>query len=306
MLQIWLKYVSRIHWIQKGTDFIQQMRRAAKDNKFLQWAIHAVDSSSLPLSGYVWEESGSIVGNISVIPFRNKGMKVYLLANVAVHPDFRRRNIATNLTEIALEHARKRKASDIWLQVRDDNPAAINLYRNFGFQEIARRTRWQANPDKNILVGIRLSDINYRKTDNWPVQKKWLQRIYPEKLTWYQPMDWFRFRPGLLPSIYRFFSESETHHWTISDQSGLQAVVTWFADLRRYEQIWAAIPEGIEPSGLTDLLLYVRRKLAGRKTLIMDFPGGVATEAIQKAGFSEVRTLIWMRLDATSHDIIRK
>ena len=119
-------------------------------------------------------------------------------------------------------------------------------------------------------------------------------------------MDWFRFRPGILPSIYRFFSDSETHHWVISGQDGLQAVVTWFADLRRYEQTWVAIPERPEPSGLTDLLLYLRRKLAGRKNLVLDFPGGKAAEAIRNAGFSEVRTLIWMRLDTTPNGIIRK
>ena len=138
------------------------------------------------------------------------------------------------------------------------------------------------------------------------MQRKWLERLYPEKLTWYQPIDWFRFRPGLLASIYRFFSESETHHWTISGQGGLQAVVTWFGEIKRYEQIWAAIPEGFEPSDFTNLLLHLRRKLAGRKTLVLDFPGGEAKEAIQKSGFSEVRTLIWMRLDTTSDGIIRK
>jgi predicted N-acetyltransferase YhbS len=289
-----------------GQRFIQQMRRAGKDNRFLQWAANAVESTSMPLSGYVWEEGGSLVGNVSLIPFRYKGRKIYLIANVAVHPDQRRRGIARQLTVQALEHTRKRKADATWLQVRDDNPGAIKLYMELGFQEQARRTKWQAAPDKNLPDGNSEFEIKDRSASQWPTQREWLQRLYPDKLSWYQPMPWMRFRPGLFPALYRFFIESETRTWTISNSSGLLAAISWLAGFSRSGQLWAALPEHIEPGVLTGLLLHVRRLLTGSETLTLDLPGGEAVEAIQAAGFSEQRTLVWMRAITTFGPELRK
>ena len=291
-----------------GYRFIQQMRRASKDNKFLKWAVHAVDSSSLPLSGYVWEEFGNIVGNISVIPFRKKSKKIYLIANVAVHPDYRRRKIASHLTEMAIAHAKQRNAAEVWLQVREENQEAISLYESFGFHEVARRTRWEAAPEKDLPSTSSMDDLTIlnRSKEEWALQKKWLENLYPEELSWYQPMEWYRFRPGLLYSLLRLFADSSTHHWSIKSHDKLLAIGTWFAEMRRNERIYLAVPEEIEEEGLTNLLLYIRRILTGRRNLVLDFPGGFASDSIQKSGFHRVRTLIWMRLDTTSMKDIRK
>ena len=131
----------------EGQRYLSDMRRASRDDGFLNWANHLAETTSLPLTGYVWEQDGRIIGNASLIPFRDKGKRVYLIANVAVHPDHRGRRIAHVLTQYAIEHARAKKTTAIWLHVRDDNPVAIKLYTNLGFQEIARRTTWYARPD---------------------------------------------------------------------------------------------------------------------------------------------------------------
>ena len=69
---------------------------------------------------------GRIVGNLSLIPFVRRGHVVYLIANVAVHPDYRRRGIARQLTQTALDYLRQRGVSSAWLQVRDDNPVGLS------------------------------------------------------------------------------------------------------------------------------------------------------------------------------------
>ena len=61
--------------------------------------------------GFVWEEDGSIIGNATLlqsdIPNR------YLVANVAVHPDYRRRGIAKGLmTLILISVARLRQQQE--------------------------------------------------------------------------------------------------------------------------------------------------------------------------------------------------
>src|SRR5918911_2231726 len=113
-----------------GQRYLSDMRRASRDDSFLHWASRMTETASLPLTGYVWEQDGRIIGNASLIPFREKGKRVYLIANVATHPDYRRRGIGRALTERVMQQARDKNASAIWLHVRDDNPGAIKLYQD--------------------------------------------------------------------------------------------------------------------------------------------------------------------------------
>jgi len=97
-----------------GQRYLSDMRRASRDDSFLRWASHVAETTSLPLTGYVWEQDGRIIGNASLIPFRDKGKRVYLIANVATHPDYRRRGIGRALTERVMKQARDKRATAIW------------------------------------------------------------------------------------------------------------------------------------------------------------------------------------------------
>jgi ribosomal protein S18 acetylase RimI-like enzyme len=119
-----------------GQRYVQDMRKAGADGKFLNWASKVSDTTTLPLSGYIWEEDGKIVGNTSLVPFRHENQRIYLIANVAVHPDYRRKGIARGLTERALIHATQKKARSVWLHVRADNPGAIQMYTDLGVQRM--------------------------------------------------------------------------------------------------------------------------------------------------------------------------
>jgi ribosomal protein S18 acetylase RimI-like enzyme len=94
----------------------------------------------------VWEEAGQLVGNLSMIPISVQGKRSYMIANVATHPDYRGRGIATALTYTAVRHAQEHGTSSVWLQVRDDNPSAIHIYVTQGFEERLRRTTWYSAP----------------------------------------------------------------------------------------------------------------------------------------------------------------
>jgi predicted N-acetyltransferase YhbS len=97
----------------EGQRYVRDMRRAGHDDSFLKWASRAAESTSLPLSGYVWEENGRIVGNASLVPFRHQKKRIYLIANVAVHPDYRRKGIARAVTERAMLHAREKDRKSV-------------------------------------------------------------------------------------------------------------------------------------------------------------------------------------------------
>ena len=280
----------------EGRRYLQQMRRAGQDNSFMRWASTAVESASMPLSGYIWEEHGEIIGNVSLIPYRHKRKKNYLIANVAVRPDYRRRGIGRALTIAAMQHASGHHANATWLHVRADNPGAIALYASLGFKELARRTTWQAKPDKNISMdGFEIA-ISKRSARDWPQHKSWLDRLYPDLMTWYQAMPWLSLRPGVGAFIYRFLMDQDVRHWAAHAEGKLCAILSWQAMADQNDRLWAAIPTEGNPRGLTALLLNARRNLPWRQTLTLDYPAGKNDEAIEPAGFHPQRTLLWMKL----------
>jgi ribosomal protein S18 acetylase RimI-like enzyme len=288
----------------EGRNYIQQMRRAGQDNAFLRWASTAVDTVSMPLSGYVWEEHGEIIGNVSLIPYRHSGKKYYLIANVSVLPDERRRGIGRSLTIAAMQHARRRHVDETWLHVRADNPGAIKLYSSLGFIEMARRTNWQATPDQNIDSDIRETLITSRKLRDWPSQKDWLQRLYPDLLTWYQPMPWVSLRPGLGPTLYRILSDINIRHWVARTGDTCKAVLSWQAASAKNDCLWAAVPPDGGDRDLTVLLLHARRVLVWRQKLILDFPSGQYNAPIEASGFQAHRTLLWMKSNDASNETL--
>jgi ribosomal-protein-alanine N-acetyltransferase len=65
------------------------------------------------------------------------------ILTLAVRPDFRRRGLARALVEAAANLAAQ-SANALFLEVADDNPAAISLYRGAGFTNAGRRAAYYA------------------------------------------------------------------------------------------------------------------------------------------------------------------
>ena len=281
----------------EGRSYVDQMRRNGRDSNFIGWASKVIDSASLPLSGYVWEDGGRVVGNVSLIPFFKGGRKIYLIANVATNPDYRRRGIARTLTDAAMRRAREKQAASIWLHVRVDNNGAIRLYRDLGFQERARRTSWQTAPGTALPGDL---PVQQRPARDWPVQRVWLERAYPAALNWYGQQNWDVFQPGLLPGIYRVMADINTTQWSVYRDGSLQGVLACLRSFTRPDTLWAAFPEHPDLDAITNLLLYARRALAQSRNAVMEYPAGIADEAISASGFTAQRTLVWMEAPGAS------
>jgi ribosomal protein S18 acetylase RimI-like enzyme len=289
----------------EGQSYLQQMRRASRDNDFLRWAGQVVDSASLPLSGFVWEENGRIVGNASLVPQPFKRRKIALIANVATHPDFRRRGIGRALTERTMSYAGEKGAREIWLQVRDDNPTAIQIYAGLGFIERARRTSYHFKSEMPLAGAPRPALAQPGATDgvtvtrprplDWPLQHNWLNRAHPDELRWYSRWDWDILGPGVRNWLYRLFAESDVRQWAAVRDGNLLATLSWMTTARTANTLWlAAGPEG-DAAGVRSVLAAARRDLANRGRLTVEYPAGEVADAIQSAGFMAFRTLVWMR-----------
>jgi ribosomal protein S18 acetylase RimI-like enzyme len=279
----------------EGRRYVQDMRLSGNDNSFIQWANRAAESTSLPLTGYIWEENGKVVGNVSLVPFRHNKQRVYLIANVAVHPDYRRHGIARALTERAMLHAREKTVTDVWLHVREDNPAAIALYENLGFAERARRTAWFATTDANAELPAANLRIVKRNARDWETQRSWLARLYPDFLVWHRHWNFNVLKPGFWNWLYLAFIDMNIRQWVALQDEKMEAALAWIPYGAR-ESLFAAVDETSNPKALTTLLIQARRDLFQQYSRVaFDFPKSKFDPAIEAAGFKPTRTLIWMQ-----------
>ena len=114
------------------------------------WSEKSVASElTNPLSLWlVAEEAGEVLGYI--------GSQTVLdetdMMNVAVHPDFRGRGIATGLILGLVEELRKKGSHALMLEVRASNETAIRVYRRLEFAEVGRRKNYYRNPREDALI----------------------------------------------------------------------------------------------------------------------------------------------------------
>ena len=77
------------------------------------------------------------------------------IATIATHPDFRKQGIGKNLLLHTLRSAKEEGAVTSFLEVRESNDAALEMYRKFGFIESGRREGYyKDNGEDAILMSL--------------------------------------------------------------------------------------------------------------------------------------------------------
>lgn len=74
------------------------------------------------------------------------------LQSLAVLPAKRRRGLGATLLKSALSAARKRGATEMFLEVRRSNQAAIVLYQQAGFTSLSVRRGYYSHPREDAIV----------------------------------------------------------------------------------------------------------------------------------------------------------
>jgi GNAT superfamily N-acetyltransferase len=281
----------------EGKQYLKEMRKAAQNATWLVWASNMIEQGPMPPSGYVWEEDGQLIGNLSLIPIIIQGKRGYMIANVATHPNFRGRGIARALTIAAVDYARERNAASVWLQVRDDNPSAIHIYETSGFTERLQRSSWYSGPNLGNSLNLDGINIGKRRPEHWTLQREWLRRLYPPDLEWHIPLEWNLFQMNIWASIYRFFTLEHPQHWSVEHNGELQGVLTWKYTSGYTNPLWLAIPEKLDEEAVLALLINTRKLIRAGQPLSMNFPAGVAVDVLRQSGFYSHQTLVWMSVD---------
>lgn len=302
-----------------GREYLRQMRTAAADPFFPRWVLNNSSSNINAYYGYIWEEDGQVVGNLSMIPVNRYGTRIFMLANIAVHPNYRNRGIARALTSRALDFVLRERKVSAWLQVRQDNPIAHNLYLSLGFEERARRTTWEVHPAPECSQSglffsppfyrgsTAVSDtpgivVTRRQAPDWPLQHTWLSTNYPSSVAWGLPMRIEYLAAGFWKELKRFTAGVRTFHWAARPVTqladgivpSLAGVLSWLPSHGSMDNLWLATPD-YEAEGLAiRALLGQARQAFPHRVLSLNFEAGRAGEAFVDSGFSDHQTLIWM------------
>jgi len=278
-----------------GRRMLREMRWLAKAGWFgrlLLWM-------SLPGApygqGYVWEEMGRVVGNVSVFPV-GEGSGRWVLANVVVAQSHRGRGIGRALVEAALEHVRQRRGERVILQVEAENAVAERLYRSLGFEVRAQRATWRREAQAGGELPPDSDAVRPQKPEEWRLAYALASHLHPEGLIWPLPLGPDQLRPG--PVVETAGVEGRGR-WAWVDQGEprgyldvcrLPGTEGWWLTIL-VEPAWQGQAEG-------PLLARAIRCLGrGRSRLTAEYAAGAAEEAFRGAGFRKVRVLTWMEAD---------
>lgn len=156
--------------------------------------------------GYVWEEDGKIVGNVSVYPanWPKPLGDTFIIANVGVHPDYRGRGIARHLMMRSMQMIRENSNARAILQVDHDNHAR-HLYQSLGFYAERTFTTWRRTSYGQIPTPpAEPAFIRSRRRSEWDYEFKLADEIRPQDrggLGWLRPLHPQFFKRPFLQKI---------------------------------------------------------------------------------------------------------
>ena len=102
-----------------------------------EWTFGLVADSARGAAGYLIGREAAASGEI---------------LNLAVAPEFRQRGIGGALLEEGLRAFGRRRATEVFLEVRESNHSAQALYLARGFRPVGQRAAYYRNPREDALI----------------------------------------------------------------------------------------------------------------------------------------------------------
>ncbi|RPI98442.1 MAG: GNAT family N-acetyltransferase [Chloroflexi bacterium] len=287
-----------------GRSAIQEMRLISRTGALL-WALGRLNKAMPGLSGgFVWYESGRLVGNVSISPAESLPCygKGWVIANVAVYPEFRRRGIARRLMQASLDWI-TRHGTFATLQVEADNPNARALYESMGFITQRSFIRWRRPISHHFLPPMNPADIRPLIRRDSARLFTLAERVRPNEsggLGWLRPTEKKRFRPPRLGGMLGIFNEHRMFYWGVPSESGAELDGALLAEQRfglstvLFDVLVAPEHQGELGAALVN---HVIRAVAGRhQPLVTDHPAddSLMADVLKGNGFVPERELVHM------------
>ncbi len=261
--------------------------------------------------GYVWIEDGKLIGNVSIYPANLPGgdHHTWIIANVGVHPAYRRRGIAQRLMDVSLDMLRQRGARAAILQVDYANDAAIHLYERLGFIRERAFAQWHRSSFAPMPAPVDTGVfITRRRRSEWAAEMALAKRVRPNSqggVGWLKPT---------VPALFR-----KTWRDTLSDllrMASTERLIVRSADEQAIlATLWLDNQFGVFSTRLTLMYLpgmihaaealltnAVRRFRSATLTLEHPYDDAEATPLFRQLRFSLERSVWHMRLDLLAPD----
>lgn len=186
--------------------------------------------------GYVFVEDKKIVSNVSIYPTRNfANEKVWVIANVATHPDYRRRGIAKKLMQHSMQQIASHGAHRAVLQVDYDNTGAQKMYRDLGFVEDRAWTVWIRSGVPQTYSRDKFSDvfITQRRWREWQREFELAKQVRPNEnggLGWLRPTEKSQFQDGFFNWVQNLVNFRNKEHLIIRSDDETSVLASLIID----------------------------------------------------------------------------
>jgi len=259
-------------------------------------------------SGFVWVEDKQIVGNVSISPapsFPNMG-RGFVIANVATHPDFRRRGIANLLMQKSLQLIRDRGGKFAILQVDATNENAQALYQRLGFRHERTFGRWHRPAHLRPPARLpNMPEITQRARGDWRFEYALAQLLRPNHhggLGWLRPTVESAFRPSFWQAIDLMTQGRHADRWIVRDTrpNSLAGVLRIEANFGGPERLDLLVNPYYKGQLEEPLLNFALRVIESRyHAVAIEHPlDDVPTvQALERYDFDRRYTLMHMRVD---------
>lgn len=260
--------------------------------------------------GFVWEEDRQIVGNVSLLTTPRTGR--YLVANVAVHPGYRRRGIARLLLEATLDHVEEQGGREVLLQVKEDNAGAIRLYEALGFVTVGSVTSWVSAHSRLAPLPVAVSErtpdhygdffLRPLRRSEWRLAWELDRATMHPDLNWPVPLSPDAYRRSWLQRLNDLLNGRQIETWVSENAAGTivglgMIVGEWGRAHTLRLRVLPAWQGQVERPLLAKLLRRVHH--LARREVQVDHPAAdqVTTTLLREANFRSRRTLTVMRFD---------
>jgi GNAT superfamily N-acetyltransferase len=294
-----------------GRAAVREMRSLSRLGPGLSVLLGMNDLAQGVGLGFVWMEDGRIVGNTSIYPANVPTGPSWIIANVAVHPNYRGRGIARQLVQASLAMIRQRsrgRSVSAVLQVDADNAIARHVYERLGFVAERAWTQWKRSSTARTPPPFHDPSvyITRRRAREWRAEYDLAQRLRPAAqggMGWLRPLHPSLFRRSLFTAIRDLISLRSFERLVIRGERDDLRAMMWVESGFATSSVQLTLmvePEyqGVYGEALINLLA---RRYSLRSALTIEHPTDETTTnmILQRYNFYAQRHLVHMRWQAS-------
>jgi ribosomal protein S18 acetylase RimI-like enzyme len=257
--------------------------------------------------GYVWLVDGKIVGNVSIYPTNRPHKNTWIVANVGVHPDYRRRGIARRLMQASMDAIQARGGRVAILQVDLSNTGARRLYEQLGFVNERGWVTWRRSSAHRVPLPLdnQHVHITHRRPQEWRAEYALAQQVRPAEaggLGWQRPLTIDEFRKPWLKQMVSWFNLQSRERLVIrSDDETRLLAALWIEGGLFAVATQLTLLVAPEYRGVYDAVLLhtACRRLGSNQTLVLEHPEDEqrTADVLRDYQFRPQRQVMHMRWD---------